>query len=163
MRFHPCLFAAVALASCGGPEQGDGGETANITVPSASATGDPAANLAAPVAAAPAETPANIAAPATAADAIPASFRGVYDESREACGRPSEYRLRVSDKALRFHESIGTIVDVAVRDPRGISILADYEGEGEKWQSRRQLDLAEDGATLVVSGDGTSMTRVRCP
>lgn len=150
------LLAAATLASCGEPDAGDRSETANKVV----AAQEAAVNAAMPPAL---DVPANVAAAAPLATvAIPAPFQGVYDESEEACARPSEYRLSISDKALRFHESIGTAATVIMKNARSVSVLADYEGEGEKWRSRRQLDLSEDGRTLIVSGEGTRLTRVRC-
>lgn len=96
-------------------------------------------------------------------DSIPSAFHGTYDESREDCERPSEYRLRVEARALRFHESIGEVKGVSVEGPRLVSVSADYQGEGESWHSVRRMHLSDDGATLTVSGDGTEMVRIRCP
>ncbi|HEU0098683.1 MAG TPA: hypothetical protein VFQ67_07890 [Allosphingosinicella sp.] len=94
---------------------------------------------------------------------IPAAFQGVYDSSREACGRASDGRLTVTAGELRFHESIGLVRSVARLPSGALRVEADYQGEGEKWRSRRELRLSGDGRRLGISGDGTSFDRVRCP
>lgn len=95
--------------------------------------------------------------------AIPPAFQGVYDQSRAACAKPSQARLEIRSGELRFHESIGTVREVAIAAPDRISVTADYQGEGESWQSVRELRLSGGGRSLAISGDGTSMTRRRCP
>jgi hypothetical protein len=67
----------------------------------------------------------------------------------------------VSAGELRFHESIGTVRGVAVEGPDRISVDADYQGEGESWRATQRL--VRDGDRLTISGDGTSLERVRCP
>lgn len=96
------------------------------------------------------------------ANEIPPAFRGVYDSTVEACARPSENRLTVSAGELRFHESIGTVREVTVEGPRAIRVASDFQGEGESWQAAHRLRLADGGATLTVTGKGTSLARVRC-
>ena len=117
----------------------------------------------------PIDQPASVPAPAPAAPvtadaaAIPSAFQGVYDEDLGACSTPSQARLEIRSGELRFHESIGTVRKVAIAAQDRISVTADYQGEGESWQSVRELRLSDGGATLAVSGDGTSMVRRRCP
>ena len=94
---------------------------------------------------------------------IPAAYHGVYDGSLEACARPSDQRLTVSARELRFHESIGSVRSVAWGGTGAIAVEADYEGEGERWRNLRILSLAENGARLTVKGEGDSLVRVRCP
>jgi hypothetical protein len=100
--------------------------------------------------------------PVEVAGTIPARFQGVFDQSREACGRASEYRLTVTGRELRFHESVGTVREVRSEGPDAIRIAADYQGEGESWQAMQELRLAEGGATLTIAGEGVNLTRVRC-
>ena len=116
--------------------------------------------------------PANGAAPAVdrprppepaRTDAIPAAFHGVFDSGPQGCERPSEQRLTVTADELRFHESVGAVRGVTVDSPTTIHVAADYQGEGESWRSVRELRLEEGGARLTVSGEGTSLTRTRCP
>ncbi len=108
----------------------------------------------------PAAAPAE---PKRIGDAIPAAFHGVYDGSAEACGRPSDGRLAVTARELRFHESIGSVRAVTSESAARIRVEADYQGEGEKWRNSHQLRLSGDGSKLTISGDGTSFDRVRCP
>lgn len=150
MRDYRLLAAAaLLLAGCGADE----------TV---------AGNGANAVAALPASIPPPRAVPVPApkpvkGDKIPAAFHGVYDSSDEACGRPSDGRLTVSAGELRFHESVGSVLGV-IADPSGaIRVEADYQGEGERWRSSRELLLWADGTRLTITGDGTRMVRVRCP
>jgi hypothetical protein len=113
------------------------------------------ASCSAPDAAGPAKSPA---------EAIPAAFRGMWDKDEVACGSPAgEYRLEVAADALRFHESIATVRNVAIGDARRISVEADWQGEGESWRNRRELSLSPDGRVLTVTGEGTSLVRMRCP
>jgi len=100
--------------------------------------------------------------PAKAAS-IPSAFHGVYDSSPEACTRPSDGRLTVAARELRFHESIGSVRSVTRSSSGALRAEADFQGEGERWRSSRELRLSKDGAKLSVSGDGTSFDRVRCP
>ncbi|HYW16565.1 MAG TPA: hypothetical protein VE891_10500 [Allosphingosinicella sp.] len=94
---------------------------------------------------------------------IPAAFHGVYDRSLEACARPSDQRLTVSARELRFHESVGSVRSIGYGGSDAIAVEADYEGEGRRWRNLRILKLAENGARLSVKGDGDSLDRVRCP
>ncbi len=154
--------AATALLAACGADQGDreaAGEppAANETAPAPSAD-----NLAAPPEAGNAAGTA-VPSPAPPTGDIPAAFQGVYDSDREGCGRPSEYRLTVAARELRFHESIGAVRSVAVDGPDLIRVTADYQGEGESWTNVRTLRLADGGATLTITGEGISLTRVRCP
>lgn len=153
------LFTAAALlvAGCGatdGPAEERNGAVEGPPV---------VAPKAEPPAAARAEPAAKPPRPPAAADSIPAAFHGAYDLSKEACGRPSDMKLRVSATELRFHESLGEVRRVEPRPSGSVRVEADYEGEGETWRSMRELSLSDDGATLTISGDGTRAVRVRCP
>jgi hypothetical protein len=96
-------------------------------------------------------------------DSIPAPYHGVFDGSIEACARPSDRRLTVSARALRFHESVGTVRSVGFGGSGAIAVEADYEGEGERWRNLRILSLSENGSRLTIKGDGDSLDRIRCP
>ncbi len=146
----PALAAAAVAAGCG--ERRD----------PAAAGGNEAAAAVAPEPAGPA-APAPVAQVATAEPDIPAAMHGGYDASPEACGRPSDARLTVSATQLRFHESIGTVRKVASIGAGAVSLEADYQGEGERWRSVRELRLGDGGNQLTISGDGTRLARVRCP
>ena len=156
MRFAMLLLAAAGLAACDSAPVNETSDAAPLQPGSSS--GDPAPPAAvAPPAASPAEGPGATASAA----AIPAAFHGVYDQSRENCARPSQYRLTVSAGELKFHESIGAVRSVAVEGPNAISVDADYQGEGESWRTTQRL--VRDGDRLTISGDGTTTVRVRCP
>jgi hypothetical protein len=146
---------ALPLA-CQPPEGGEDatGQGGNIIATPDSSSGAPGAEPVAPLAPAPIEA---------VGKTLPPAFHGAYDESGEACGRPSEYRLVVTQSELRFHESIGTVRSVSVQDRRTVTVNADYQGEGQSWRNARRLELSEDGGTLTVAGEGTSLARVRCP
>jgi hypothetical protein len=100
---------------------------------------------------------------ARAANVIPAAFHGIYDRSIDSCARPSQDRLTVSARELRFHESIGIVRSVNSGPSDSIRVEADYQGEGESWRAVRELRLSNGGGTLTVGGDGTRLDRVRCP
>jgi hypothetical protein len=149
------LLAAAALAACTAPDETNRAAADAKTNETAAV---PSATPPAPVSDAKAMAPA-------AADAltIPTAFQGRYDGSLAACAQPSDARLEIRLGEMRFHESIGTVRKVAIAAPDRVSVTADYQGEGERWQSVRELRLSDGGATLVVSGDGTSLMRRRCP
>ena len=157
--FVALVLLLTALASCGGNDGAGSNRSDIVNETDPSRPTEPAASN---IVDAPAEEP-EVPVPGSLVTSIPDAFVGTYDENVEACGRPSQYRLQLSAKALRFHESLGTVAEVRVDSPTSVSVTADYEGEGQKWRSVLQLDLTDDRATLVVSGDGTSFTRVRCP
>jgi hypothetical protein len=149
---HYVLLAALALAACNEPS------------PQPEPEPNGGAVLPAPAPApAPVPAPAPAPAPQQESAAIPTAFHGTYDRSVEACSQPSEYRLVVDASQLRFHESIAKVRSVAGEGPRRVTVEADWQGEGESWTSRRRLALSEDLATLVISGDGTALSRARCP
>jgi hypothetical protein len=147
------LLAAAALAACNAPDQ------TNRTAADSN-TDDSAA---VPPATPPTPAPDSTAATPAAALTIPGPFQGIYDGSLAACAEPSDARLEIRPGELRFHESIGTVRKVAIVSPNRVSVTADYQGEGERWRSVRELSLSDGGATLIVGGDGTSLKRRRCP
>ncbi|HEX8307438.1 MAG TPA: hypothetical protein VF645_03360 [Allosphingosinicella sp.] len=101
--------------------------------------------------------------PHTHLDSIPVAYHGVYEGSLEACARPSDRRLAVSARELRFHESVGSVRSVGFGGSDAIAVEADYKGEGQSWRNLRILRLTENGTKLSVKGEGESIDRVRCP
>ncbi|MFL6845601.1 MAG: hypothetical protein ACJ8ER_12055 [Allosphingosinicella sp.] len=93
---------------------------------------------------------------------IPGAFLGTWDISKAACRRPSDARLVISPRELRFHESIGTVRRVAAAGTNSIAVTADYQGEGERWRSEQRLSLSVGGRTLTLKGQGDGHVRVRC-
>ena len=154
------LAAVAAVAACASPESTPQDQPASPAA--APATAEPQAT-GQPTSPSPGSASAAGANASQAATVIPPIFHGTYDASRDACDGPSEYRLEVSPAALRFHESIGTVRSIAVEGERRILVVGDYQGEGESWSNSRRLELSGDGATLSISGEGTSLVRVRCP
>ena len=148
MRAIAVLFAAALMAGCG--ERRDLVQNENIDGSAPAERSGAEANA------------SGAQAPATG-KTIPAALLGTYDSSIEACGRPSDMRLAVSATELRFHESIGTVRSVTSLGAGAVSVEADWQGEGERWRSVRELRLGDGGSTLTVSGDGTRTHRVRCP
>jgi hypothetical protein len=155
MQANRFVAAAVLFLAACTPEE-KAAEKGPDEVASTPSTPAPAPAATAPPRAAP--------APKTVeGDSIPAAFHGVYDVSREACGRPGDGRLAVSARELRFHESVGTVRSVSPTQSGAMRVAADYQGEGQSWRSSRDLSLSGDGSKLTVSGEGTSMVRTRCP
>ena len=162
MRITIAAASAALLAGCQVPEtpQENGGASEAVIATPDSSSGSPINTEAA------AEASNTASAPAPAvpvrAGSIPPVFHGRYDESRAACARPSEYRLVITASELRFHESIGKVRGVAVEGPVTASVTADYRGEEESWSNTRQLLLSKDNGSIMISGDGTAITRIRC-
>ena len=150
MRGFAGLAVAALAAACGQPHDPAPGRNQQV------AAADAPANVSETAAPTPIPTPPT-------GKTIPVSMLGVYDASLEACGRPSDARLTVSPTELRFHESIGTVGKVTALGADAVRVEADYQGEGERWRSVRELRLGESGTELTISGDGTSFARVRCP
>ncbi|HEY0043005.1 MAG TPA: hypothetical protein VGB62_00515 [Allosphingosinicella sp.] len=152
-----CLFAlaALGLASCDAPpEKGasqSAPEPANATAPAPKPPAEPAEAVEIP----------EVKPVSTAT--LPEDYRGVWEETPADCAAPSEYRLEVTAGTLQFLESIGTVTAVTEMGDDAVSVGADYEGEGETWSEIRELRLSDGGNSLTVTGDGTMVTRVRCP
>lgn len=91
------------------------------------------------------------------AKTIPAAIRGRWALDATDCPkRPgTDLTVLTIDAAnLRFHESHGELA--RVRESDAGRIVADYRfsGEGEEWDRRMRLDLADGGKTLVRRDEG---------
>jgi len=158
MRGKIITPAILLLAACQPPAMPEGkAEDApgNVLTTPDSSSGSAIGNNAAPPPAPAAEAPAT-------QEALPAEFHGRYDESRVACRGSSEYRLVITASELRYHESVGRVRKVVVEEPLVASVTADYQGEGETWSNVRELRLSKDGSSIMITGDGTGLTRIRC-
>ncbi|MEH3038950.1 MAG: hypothetical protein PGN21_02605 [Sphingomonas paucimobilis] len=95
--------------------------------------------------------------------AIPARFVGWWNNDAAACARPaaSIEGVRVTPRELWFHESVGVVKRVEPLAADRIRVIADYEGEGERWTATQTLRL--DGNRLTIVTDGQPFTRIRCP
>lgn len=152
--------ALLLLAACSG---GD-----DTSAPEDTATISPLqkAERAAPEVAVDADLPAetkteDAAKPGTGTPAdgstIPTAIRGRWALKAADCTakRGTDLTALVIDATnLRFYESHGELV--RVRSSGATQILADYKfsGEGQDWDQRVQLELADDGRTLVRRDQG---------
>lgn len=142
---------AALLAGCASGDSGESGPAV------AAKADDPHAHHSSPPSA---EGPQH---PHSISETVPTAYQGVFEGSLEACGRPSDRRLTVSERQLRFHDRTGSVRNVAYGGTGAIAVEADYEGEGERGRSLRILRLFDNGAKLNVKGEGGSLDRVRCP
>lgn len=95
--------------------------------------------------------------------AIPERFVGRWNRDAAACAQPatSIEGVRVTPKELWFHESVGTVQRIEPLGPDRIRVVADYEGEGERWTTTQTLRV--DGNRLTIMTDGSPFSRIRCP
>ena len=150
--------ALLMLAACSGGQDEETGPEASSDIGPLQRAERPA----------PAETPAPDAEPETPTKAeaggqvdgktIPPAIRGRWALKAADCAA-----LTIDATNLRFFESHGELERVQQSDAG--SIVADYKfsGEGEEWDRRMQLDLAEGGKTLVRrdSGEGAAAGAMR--
>ncbi|QPC99184.1 hypothetical protein [Qipengyuania soli] len=132
----PALFLAMAACSPG---------------PDASGADEPVGAAGSGEAKASAQTsPTSSPTPVTAEE-IPSTFLGVWDHDKPSCDVPSDMRLEIAPKSIRFYESRGEVTRIEVDSADSIVVSLAMEGEGEKWQMARKLDLSDDGNTLTES------------
>jgi hypothetical protein len=93
---------------------------------------------------------------------IPAPFQGRFDRSAEDCAAASPFRLVVTERTLRFHESLGTVTRIQLAAEDRTIVSADYQGEGESWSATQELRLSDGGERLTIIGPAEAMVRVRC-
>lgn len=155
--------ALLMLAACSGGQDEESGPEASSNIGAPQQAEHPV----------PAETPVTDQAPAPAGtDAevdnktIPPAIRGRWALDPADCPkRPGTDLtvLTVEAADLRFHESHGELARVRESDSR--HIVADYRfsGEGEEWDRRMQLDLADGGKVLVRRdmGEGAAAGAMR--
>lgn len=123
-----------------------------------------AATPAPPPPVAPQAPAANAVEPAAAsATALPAAYHGVFDQTAAACSTDSSiYRLTVSGKELRFHESLADIRSVTPDGDNAVRVAANYTGEGMSWSNIQRVALSDGGKKLTITGEGEPVARVRC-
>lgn len=147
--------ALLLLAACSGGQDDESGPEASSNVGPLQKAERPA-----PGEIPPADTETE--APAKTDDTvdaktIPAAIRGRWALDATDCPkRPgTDLTVLTIDAAnLRFHESHGELARVRESDAR--RIVADYRfsGEGEEWDRRMRIDLADGGKTLVRRDEG---------
>ena len=111
---------------------------------------------------------ASDAGSARQADAIPATFRGVWDHAEGTCMASSDLRMDIGADDIEFYESMGEVTDVEVVGPDEIVVSLDMEGEGEQWTTRTRYTLSQGGERLTpMDADQEDsyepMVRKRCP
>lgn len=155
--------ALLTLAACSGGQDDESGPEASSTIGTPQQAARPA----------PADAPATDEAPApTGADAdvdektIPAAIRGRWALDPADCSkRPGTDLtvLTVEAADLRFHESHGELKRVGESQARHIVADFRFSGEGEEWDRRMRLDLADGGKTLVRRdmGEGAAAGAIR--
>ena len=94
---------------------------------------------------------------------IPQPWQGVWDWSEGSCDPASDLRMEIGPNAIRFHESEGRVVKAELV---GVTLAVDLamSGEGEEWQQRSMLTLADGGAVLETGApapDGDGRLRYR--
>ena len=101
---------------------------------------------------------------------IPVRFQGEYDSALRYCGTGlSDMRLRISATKIRFYESEGTVKSILTQANGELTIMAEYNGEGETWTDVDQFALSRDGRQLTVRNPSNEQTaqqssiRIRCP
>lgn len=110
-------------------------------------------------------TASGVASAADVVDGVPRQFIGEWRSNVSACGTwDDDMALRIERHHIRYYESDGPILAVAVRDQRELALIVELTGEGETWLATSQFTLSPDQQTLTsVSESGTSFARHRCP
>lgn len=128
------LFGALALAACGSSEEPT-----------------PAATQSDPESAAPTFPP-------TLPTEIPAAMLGRWGLVAADCTSTmgdAKGLLEISPTTLKFYESRGTLGTVTEGDDDEIRATFAFTGEGMEWQREMELELDNDGKTLVREEFGT--------
>lgn len=101
--------------------------------------------------------------PGETAATIPATFTGTWNTNAAACARPAAAieGVKVTPAEILFHESAGRVTRVESLGPGRIRIIADYNGEGERWTTTQTLTVA--GNRLTIDTGSQPFSRVRCP
>lgn len=152
------------LAACSGGKDEESG-------PEATASIGPLQKAARPAPAAAPETAVDVDEPDAAGEAlakaeagnggggkaIPAAMRGRWALKAADCTAKKGTgltALTIDATNLRFYESHGELTRVRQGDAK--HLVADYKfsGEGEAWDRRMRLDLADGGKTLVRRDEG---------
>lgn len=98
-----------------------------------------------------------------AAESIPSRFTGYWAPEDANCDRQSVGGLEITERELRFHESVAVPRYVELLDDDTLVVTARYSGEGQEWTEERTLTLSGDGQLTIEGPEGDAFTRVRCP
>jgi len=132
-------LAALGLAACGETSEPDGvnTEAANSLPDAEAAAGEPVLG-----------THEDMAA------TIPTALQGEWAMSEGDCfpeNGAAKGRLEISETALTFYESVGTLDEVQEREAERLVATFDFTGEGMEWRRTETLSLS--GAVLTRSTD----------
>ena len=107
-----------------------------------------------------------------AALTIPADFQGRWGLTQEDCTSTrgdAKGLIEVTEEAIRFYESRGTLDKIAegAERPGVFRATFAFSGEGETWSREMQLAVSDDGSELVRSefGEGAiaePLTYAKC-
>lgn len=102
--------------------------------------------------------------PGVAADRrVPDRFLGRWNADAANClDDRGDAGLVVLPEALRFPESIASVLSSEAFDGDALRVGLRFEGEGETWMDTRVLRLAPDGRLVVEDAQGSAVHRVRC-
>lgn len=101
--------------------------------------------------------------PAAPDGLIPIALQGRWTGMDERCGdRAADLELSVAPDQLVFHESVGTVKAVRMRDDGMVVVNTAFTGEGQSWNRTLQMRPSADGRTMTITNDGTTVVRKRC-
>ena len=155
MRRLAILLACASLAACGSEPADPQANQVQVEEPSAEEAPGNAAL-------APEETDNTTSPTAPSTTAVPAAFRGTWAGTEALCGEHSHpSRLVISDRTVRFYESVLEVARVEEIGPREINIVGTATGEGTTRPAEYHYSLDAAGDTLTDQGGG-GMVRTRC-
>ncbi|MDF0541805.1 hypothetical protein PX699_05605 [Sphingobium sp. H39-3-25] len=94
---------------------------------------------------------------------IPARLHGTWAGLRADCNDAGDpLRLTVSDRALRYYESVGEATSIAPGDKGAVIVTARFSGEGDNWTRAQIMSVSPDGQRLTITTNGEPVTRKRC-
>ena len=89
--------------------------------------------------------------PPEAIFAIPRRFWGEYNAKLADCGSDrNDSRLVIERKTIHFYESDAEVREIISIGSLSFVALADFTGEGERWNGMNQFSLSADGKTLTM-------------
>lgn len=99
---------------------------------------------------------------------FPGGYQSRWARTAAACGEDPETSIDVMSlqgKLVKFHESIGTMVQGKRMTSKTMEGEFEFVREGEKWTKSMAFQLSEDRQQLVRTdvGDNTRTRYVRCP
>lgn len=153
MRVLPLLLACASLAACGDDPAAPSANNATEVAEPAAEAGN---------AAMPPVEGGNASSTAPELAAVPAAFHGTWAESEALCAdRSHPSRLVISERTLRFYESVLEVARVEPIGPREINIVGTATGEGTTRPAEYHFSVDAAGATLTDQAGG-GMVRRRC-